>query len=122
MFIRFVVGGDEEDHRQLSGLVTETRILRDKGEFTAAEEERLEAIYAWFNANLPCPPFSSAGWSRNAVAWFKDGATESIQQMRSLAALLIQHDTAVRMLRSRNPGKVLYEDPFQIVVEEWKNL
>ena len=46
MFIRFVVGGDEEDHRQLSGLVTETRILRDKGEFTAAEEERLEAIYA----------------------------------------------------------------------------
>ncbi|MGJ7504700.1 hypothetical protein ACSFA3_24610 [Variovorax sp. RHLX14] len=122
MFIRFVVGGDEEDHRQLSGLVTETRILRDKGELTAAEEERLEAIYAWFNANLPCPPFSSAGWSRNAVAWFKDGATESIQQMRSLAALLIQHDTAVRMLRSRNPGKVLYEDRFQIVVEEWKNL
>lgn len=57
MFIRFVVGGDEEDHRQLSGLVTETRILRDKGELTAVEEEQLETIYAWFNANLPCPPF-----------------------------------------------------------------
>lgn len=122
MFIRFVVGGDEEDHRQLSGLVTETRILRDKGELTITEEEQLEAIYAWFNANLPCPPFSSAGWSRDSVAWFKDSATESIQQMRSLAALLIQHDAAVRMLRSRNPGKVLYEDPFQIVVEEWKSL
>lgn len=42
--------------------------------------------------------------------------------MRSLAALLVQHDIAVRMLRSQNPGKLLYEDPFQIVVEEWKNL
>lgn len=122
MYIRFVVGGDEEDHRQLTGLVTEARLLRDRNELTAAEEEQLEATYRWLNANLPCPPFSSAGWSRNAVAWFKDSATGSIQQMRMLAVLLAQHDCPVRMLRSRNPGKVLYEDDDQVVVEEWKNL
>jgi hypothetical protein len=56
------------------------------------------------------------------VAWFKDSATGSIQQMRMLAVLLAQHDRPVRMLRSRNPGKVLYEDDDQVVVEEWKNL
>lgn len=122
MYIRFVVGGDEEDHRQLTGLVTEARLLRDRNELTAAEEEQLEATYRWLNANLRCPPFSSAGWSRNAVAWFKDSATGSIQQMRMLAVLLAQHDRPVRMLRSRNPGKVLYEDDDQVVVEEWKNL
>jgi hypothetical protein len=122
VFIRFVVGGDEEDHRQLSGLVTEARLLRDRNELTAAEEEQLEATYKWLNANLPCPPFVSSGWSRNAVAWFKDSAIESIQQMRVLAALLTHHNCPVRMLRSRNPGKVLYEDRFQVVVEEWKSL
>jgi hypothetical protein len=38
--------------------------------------------------------------------------------MRELAVLLEQHDRPVRMLCSPHPGKVVYEDPFQIVVEE----
>jgi hypothetical protein len=122
MFIRFVVGGEDEDHRQLTGIVTEARLLRDKGELTVAEEELLTAVYTWLNAYLPCPPFSTSGWSKNAVAWFKDSATESIRQFRILTALLEQHDRTVRMLRSTNPGKILYEDRFQVVVEEWKHL
>ena len=122
MFVRFVVGGEAEDHRQLTGLVTEARLLRDRGLLTAAEEEQLQDVYEWLNSNLPCPPFSTAGWSRNAVAWFKDNATESIRQFRTLAALLEHHDRGVRMLRSSNPGKVLYEDHHQVVVEEWKKL
>ena len=36
--------------------------------------------------------------------------------------LLKEHGVPVRMLRSENPGKVLYEDSYQIVVEEWKHL
>jgi hypothetical protein len=122
MFIRFVVGGDAEDHRQLTGIVTEARLLRDRGLLTAPEEEQLQAVYDWLNSNLPCPPFSSAGWSQEAVAWFKDSATEPVRQFRVLAALLEHHDRRVRMLRSNNPGKVLYEDRFQVVVEEWKKL
>jgi hypothetical protein len=31
MFIRFVVGGDAEHHRSLTGIITEARLLRDKG-------------------------------------------------------------------------------------------
>ena len=122
MFIRFVVGGDTEDHRQLTGIVTEARFLRDRGELSGEEEQRLEGVYVWLNTHLPCPPFAAAGWSREAVAWFKDSASESIRQCRILAALLEHHHRSVRMLRSRNPGKLLYEDEFQIVVEEWKTL
>jgi hypothetical protein len=109
MFIRFVVGGDEEHHRLLTGLVTEARLLRDRGELAEYETERLEETYEWFNANLPCPPYSSSGWSRDAVSWFKDSAKESIQRMRELAVLLESNGFIVRMLRSENPGKVLYE-------------
>lgn len=122
MFLRFVVGGESEDHRQLTGLVTEARLLRDRGLFTSAQEEQLQDVYDWLNSNLPCPPFSTAGWSIDAVAWFKDSATGPIRQFRILAALLEQHDRGVRMLRSINPGKVLYEDHDQIVVEEWRHL
>jgi hypothetical protein len=121
-YIRFVVGGDDENHRMLTGIVAEARFLRDRGELSYEEEQRLEAVYVWLNSNLPCPPFFSSGWSRGAVSWFKDSASEPISKFRVLAALLEHHNRGVRMLRSHNPGKVLYEDQFQIVVEEWKKL
>ena len=82
----------------------------------------MEGIYEWLNAHLPCPPFSTSGWSQDAVAWFKDGSTDAIRKMRGLAVLLQQHGALVRMLRSKNPGRVLYEDDYQVVVEEWKHL
>lgn len=43
-------------------------------------------------------------------------------RMWEIALVLREHGVPVRMLRSKNPGKVLYEDPYQIVVEEWKRL
>ena len=122
MYLRFVVGGDDEHHRLLTGLITEARLVRERGELAPHEEEQLSIAYEWFNTNLPCPPFSSSGWSRSAVAWFKDSARESIQRTREIASMLKQHGLQVRMLRSSNPGKVLYEDEYQIVVEEWKQL
>ncbi len=122
MYLRFVVGGDDEHHRSLTGRVTEARLLRDNGALSSHEVELLESTYDWLNDNLPCPPFSTAGWSRDAVTWFKDSATESIRQMRQLGVLLESHGLLVRMLRSSNPGKILYEDPYQFVVEEWRRL
>lgn len=122
MFLRFVVGGDDEHHKLLTGLVTEARLLRDKGELAAYEEQQLEETYTWLNANLPCPPFSTSAWSRDAVSWFKHTAKDSIEKMRLLTVLLESHGKQVRVLRSPNPGKVLYEDKFQVVVEEWKKL
>jgi hypothetical protein len=55
MFIRFVVGLDDENHRSLTGLITEARLLRDAGSLDQLQVSRLEATYAWFNENLPTP-------------------------------------------------------------------
>jgi hypothetical protein len=121
-FIRFVVGVDGEDHRYLTGLITEARLLRDRGRLYSHEASWLEEAYKWFNANLPCPPFSTSNWPRDAVSWFRDDAEEAIGRMWEIAYLLKEHGVPVRMLRSDSPGKVLYEDSYQIVVEEWKHL
>jgi hypothetical protein len=122
MFLRFVVGGDGEHHRELTGIVTEARLLRDQGHLSAAEDARLEETYDWFNHNLPVPPFSTQSWPRDVVAWFKDDARDAIHRMWDLVALLEEHGRPVRLLRSKHPGRLVYEDDFQIVVEEWKRL
>lgn len=121
MFVRFVVGADGDNHRDLTGIVTEARFLREQGLLSAEEDARLGSSYDWLNAHLPVPPFSSSGWG-DVVAWFKDDALEAIKRMWDLAALLEEHGRTVRFLRSKNPGRVVYEDDFQIVVAEYKEL
>ena len=122
MYLRFVVGHDREHHRSLTGIITEARLLRDRGGLDRYTAERLEEAYEWLNSNLPCPPFSSSGWSREAVTWFKDSAAEPIRKLWEITSMLKEHGVPVRLLRSKNPGKILYEDPFQLVVEEWSRL
>jgi hypothetical protein len=122
MFIRFVVGRESDDHRSLTGIFTEARLLRDKAVLNEHEERWLEDIYEWFNTNLPTPPFSSDDRLRDAVAWFKDDAGDPLTKMWEIVSIVREHGIPVRMLRSTNPGKVLYEDAFQIVIEEWKEL
>ena len=122
MFIRFVVGGDAEHHLSLTGIITEARLLRDKGSLNQDQISLLEEVHIWFNATLPVPPFSSSSWSRDAVTWFRDDAGEAIKKMWEIASLLKEHGIPVRLLRSANPGKILYQDPYQVVVEEWKKI
>ena len=45
MFLRFVVGADDGHHRLLNGLITEARLLRDRGALGAHEAKQLETLY-----------------------------------------------------------------------------
>ena len=122
MFIRLVVGAEGEGHRHLVGLVTEAKVLLKAGALDADEEALLEEHYAWLNANLPVPPYKASDWPRNVAAWFKDSAREPIRRLWAIGAMLEDHGLHIRMLRSQNPGKIYYEDDFQVVVAEWKSL
>lgn len=122
MFIRFVVGADDEHHRRLTGIFTEARILRDDDQLSPDEERWLETIYDWFNTNLPQPPFSSGTFPLDAVAWFKAESVEHISHMWDIVAILREHGLSVRLLKSHNPGRLVYEDQCQVIVEEWRQL
>lgn len=122
MYIRFVVGQEDEDHRKLTGLITEASLLAERGELALYESQLLEDIFEWFNENLPCPPFSGDHWPEDAVSWFKPEATEPIKKMWELASLLKEHDIPIRILKSEMPGRSWYEDEYQIVVVEKKRL
>lgn len=119
MFIRFVVGEDDEHHKSLTGIVTEARLLRDRGLLNENEAKHLEEIYEELNERLPVRPFTNSRWPKDAVAWFKDTAGQPLRYMWDIVALLREHGLPVRMLKSKSPGKVLYEDDYQVVVLEW---
>lgn len=126
MYIRFVVGTESDHHKQLRGMFFCSYRLKTQGRLESFEEELLDDTFRWFNQHLPCPPFKEnlekKIWSSFAVSYYKDTAKEFIEKMRILAHLLNEHGEPVRVIRSSNPGKVLYEDDYQIIVKEYKVL
>ena len=101
MFVRFVVGSDGQHHKELTGIITEARLLRERGELTTDEEDLLEDLYEWFNEHVPVPPFESRRLPRDAVAWFRDDAGEPVAKMWDIVALLREHGVDVRLLGRR---------------------
>ena len=121
MFVRFVVGTAAENVAWLTGVITEARLLRDRGELHSYESERLEEIFDWLNEHLPCPPFGeklrSGEWTRDAVTWFRPEAKGPIGRMWDIVAILQEHGVSIRMVTSERPGKIVYEDDYQVVAE-----
>ncbi len=121
MFVRFVAGTDGKNAYWLTGVFVIARELRDANQLQDYEVERLDDIFDWFNDHLPCPPFEknlkSRIWSRDAVSWFRDDAKEPVKRMWEIVALLHEHGVAVRFVQTERPGKIVYEDQFQVVAE-----
>lgn len=121
MYLRFVVGSDDENAYWLTGVFTEAHLLRDAGHLYRHEVEWLEAMFDWFNEHLPCPPFSSkirsGEWTREAVSWFRDDAGEPLKRIWDIIALLEENGVLVRLVRTDEPGKIVYRDRYQIVAE-----
>jgi hypothetical protein len=107
MFIRFVVACR----------------LRDEGRLV--ESSRFEAIGQWFNLHLPVPSrFRRSGGRqarRQAICWFRADATVQLGKVRELAALLDRHGVLTRKMRTRRPGYVVYEDPFQVAAVPFRD-
>jgi hypothetical protein len=115
MYIRFVVGGDNQNPRELHGPFTEAEHLHKKGVLYDYEEREVKEIFEWFNNKLPRPPWSSSDWSCDAISWFKDTAQSFVSRMYDIVAILQEHGIQVRVIKTDTLFKVLYEDEYQVI-------
>lgn len=115
MYIRFVVGAENEDPRDMHGPFTEAERLREEGLLAPYEEELVIAVFDKFNQELPCPPWLSSDWPYDSISWFKVSAQKFVSEMYNLVAILEERGIQVRVLKSQSLFKVFYEDEFQVV-------
>ncbi len=126
MYLRFVAGADWEHHRRLQGVFADSYALKNRILYGDGLEPQgawwlLETL-DWLDENLPVPPFRESAWPEESVCWFKAEANESINRMWALTRILREHGHLVRVLKTRNPGKVLFEDDHQLVVIQWRQI
>ena len=119
MFIRFVISSRDDNSGRRQGLFQAGDELRASGRMSHYDELRLDELQQWFRANLPVPSrfslSSKPHRKAQAISWFRDTATEQIAWMREYQSLLESYGFAVKVIREKRPGYVVYEDEHQVV-------
>ncbi len=118
MLIRFIIDKRDPDSGRRQGLFQAARSLRDSGQLSASDDDKLEALLAWFNEHLERPKrlaISPRPHSKSqALSWFKDSASDHIAKMREFSKILESYGAGVRMIKTDRPGYILYEDEYQV--------
>ena len=115
MFIRFVVTRRDGKSGSLRGVIRAAHDLLCEGDLLRHEEETVNGAFDWLNRNLPIPPALSRPGGGNAISWFRASANDPISRMWDLVAVLREHGVPVEVVKTDNPGRVIYEDEWQVV-------
>ncbi|MEU2081035.1 hypothetical protein ABZ569_03910 [Streptomyces albus] len=91
------------------------------GLLTLEEERFRRSVNAWYDAVCPNPSDADPTvydpvLHPHAAAWFKATAVHLVARVGGCLRILAAHGVGCHMLHSRDPGHILYEDGFQIVV------
>ncbi len=92
--------------------------LFDEARLPAAEDAEIRAEVDWLCGKVPVPQLLRlhyrSGKRPLVVFWLKSEAVEHVQHMRRLTGLIASSGVVARMLRTSKPGKIVYEDEYQV--------
>ncbi|MER5257454.1 MULTISPECIES: hypothetical protein [unclassified Streptomyces] len=95
--------------------------LAKEGKLTPEQERFRRVNNDWYDAAYPIPSkVDPSVYDRDAMpgamAWFKVTATHLIERVPGYLEILDAHGIECRVVRSSDPGRIVYEDEFQVVV------
>lgn len=117
MLIRFSLPFVHAATRRHVGIFRGSHWLCCEGRFGPAEVAWFDDEIHWFNQNLPAP------WEVDprAVFWFKPDAGEPLSRIWTFVRIVETNGVPVRIYRTRRPGIVVYEDPYQVAALPWRD-
>jgi len=118
MYIRFVIDELHPKSNQKLGIFHAIRYMADEDELSDEEFQEADRLMTWFADNMKSP-FEHLNKQQSKksdifISWFKDSATEHIKKARELCEIVNTKNNSVEFLRTKQPGKIVYEDKHQI--------
>lgn len=114
MFLRFTILATDSDTGKSTGVLVAGHKLRDEGDLSVDEHRELRLCLQWFNDHLTVPSVYDLQ-NKRALAWFKPEAKKPIERMWQLKSILDAHGLHVNVLKTAAPGRIIFEDGWQIV-------
>ena len=115
MFLRFTLLDTDRESGRKRGVLVAAHQLRDSDELSTDEHRVLHEALLWFNQNLHVPACLRLPENRRALSWFKSDAKAPLRRMWALVEIIKAHGFLVELHKTRTPGRVIYEDGWQVV-------
>lgn len=80
---------------------------------------RVRTLLDWFNVYLPAPAYLNEA---RAVFFFKTDVGRTVDRVWELAFELRDAGLLVEMQTLKRPGKIVYEDDYQVAVVPWRGV
>ena len=129
MLVRFVTQMPNPLTGDRLGVFQAAYRLRRSDDLPDYVEAQISDSLIWFSQHLEVPARfnrtkSKAFRDRNTrgLCWLKPGASAHLSRLRELSAILMAEGLHVEMIRTANPGYVIYEDQHQVVAEPFRDL
>ncbi|MFE5794227.1 hypothetical protein ACFQ8C_16825 [Streptomyces sp. NPDC056503] len=98
----------------VNNLAREGRLSDEQESFRRSNNIWYDAAYT--DPSTVDPSVYDDETNPGAAAWFKPSATHLLARVPGYPEILTAHGVDFRVLRSEDPGRVVYEDDVQIVV------
>lgn len=115
-YIKFIALLFDDDNQE-TGFLTAAHHLFDEGILEQNTHDELGLKLDWIEKNLPKRPNFPQDQDIliSPMSWLKQSAAEHISMMQSIQEVLEENDILVEVLEVEHPGKIIYEDEWQIV-------
>ncbi|MEU6659104.1 hypothetical protein [Streptomyces sp. NPDC046821] len=105
----------------LTGIFGLVNRLGRSGKLSEAQERFRRENNAWYDQaytdpSTVDPSVYDPAVNPTATAWFKPTATHLLERIGGYLEILAAHGVDCRLVRSADPGRVIYEDDVQVVV------
>ena len=120
LYLRFVTNVVDGDSGFTQGVFKAAGSLLDRGLLDEHEAVWYAEVVGWFGKNLRVPetsnflPAPQGNEGARVIFWMKGAAPEHISRLRKVAAMLIHHGVPTKVLKTTRPGRIVYEDEFQV--------
>jgi hypothetical protein len=90
-----------------------------EGVYSEADAQLFHQTDDWFKEALPQPPFYDEGNPQRAITWFKTEAFSVFaEKTETMLGLLDKYGVVYDILYTDHPGRIIYEDDFQVATAE----
>ena len=125
MYLRFESYLRDRDYKFRLGIFQAAINLRDNEAVADYARDAMREDINWYNEYLPAPDdyyfYLRRHKSHEAlgVCWFKYQASEMIRRAFTMKARLEDWGYPIHVLKSRKPGRIKYQDDYQVVVNPY---
>jgi len=81
------------------------------------DDKDLRRNLIWLEMHLAAPGILRSPEHYRAICWFKDSAREPLKRIWSIKNLLDRYGYWVEVVKTTNPGRIIYQDGWQIAAK-----